>query len=207
MEAKESFDTKQNSSKIIDYLINNLSIDVERISAGQNQADNIQCFLCFRVPFSPLLIVCCDQIICNGCLNKWKEKNSICPHCREADFMANIPNKFIKRIYDEIKYFCIYKEKGCNKNDLSNIQINTHEETCEFNPNRIIQCKNCNEKYLITSESEHDCVKGLFEKNKKLNEKINELQKEIKILKDPNNKKTELEGLVEEYSYLSHTLK
>lgn len=198
---------KQDSSTTLDSEIDDMLIDVERISIGKNQADNIQCFLCFRVPFSPMLIECCDQIICNGCLKMWKEKKSICPHCREANFKAIIPNKFIKRIYSDIKYFCIFKEKGCTKDDLSYDQIHGHEETCQYNPSRIIQCNKCDEKFSYDLKSEHNCVKELCRKNDKLKKKIVELEKKIKNLEESKKDIFEIGGLAKEYSYLSHTLK
>jgi len=184
------------STTTIDDALNDLLIDVERISIGQNQAENIKCFLCYRIPFSPLLIECCEQIICHTCVKDWNSKNqNKCPHCRTNNYKANIPNKFIKRIYENIKYFCVFKEKGCSKNDLSFDHIKSHEEQCEFNLERIIQCEKCEDKYLFKLESEHNCLKSLIEGKKNLIKKINQLENEIKDLKKASVSNSELENL------------
>jgi len=192
--------------------IDELLIDVERISIGAHQSETIQCFLCFRIPFSPLLINCCEQIICNFCLISWKDKNNECPHCRKSDFDASIPNKFIKRIYADIKYFCKFKEIGCPEKDLSFSQIISHEEKCEYNSERIIECEKCKNRINFKLLSEHDCLLTLLQNNKILKEKIEAMEKENKKLKEKQilvdqerfSFIKELEG---QYEYLNHTLK
>lgn len=139
----------------------NLSIDIDRISTGENLYDTIKCNLCYCISGAPLLLKCCEQIICTSCTISWKVKNhDNCPICRENNFKYSPPNRFEKNVFNQVKYFCQYKSNGCQKNDLSMEQIIPHEKKCEFNDNRIIQCEKCLQDY--TKNKEHNCIDVLL---------------------------------------------
>lgn len=188
--------------------IDNLLFEFERISIGINQYENIKCLLCYLIPFSPLFVNCCEQIICQKCFNDWKSKKDICPHCRNQKFEISVPNKFIKRIYSEIKYFCSFKFYGCSKDNLAYSEVPVHEKVCQFNPTRATECAICDQTH--TERPEQNCLSELKEKNKSLIKKNSELEKElIKLKKEASSNllKNPFSSLSDEYSYLPQTLK
>lgn len=194
--------TKKNQDTPTD--MKDLLIDFERISIGDNIYENIKCILCFRIPFYPLIVDCCENIICNQCHKSWSIKSKSCPLCRQDEFKVGIPNRFIRNIYSSIKYFCSFKEKGCLENNLVFDSIAQHEEKCEFNPNRVIVCEKCEAKYCFNEA--HDCILGLIEKNKNLKNKILSLEKEIELFKN-ESQASHHQNEPREYNYLFQTLK
>ena len=124
--------------------------------------------------------------------------------CNTENFSTCIPNKLVKRIFDNIKYFCIFKDKGCNKNDLSFSQISEHEKYCLHNPERLIVCETCEEIYKY--DQNHNCVDYLKEINKNLKEKILKLEKDNEI-KEKEIQNKPINNLSDEFKYITNTLK
>jgi hypothetical protein len=154
--------------------IANLSLDMERISIGEHFFDTIKCGLCYFISGSPLIMKCCENIICSICINSWKEKNkNNCPICRKEDYSYNPPNRFEKNIFLSIKFFCNYKDNGCEEKNLTIENMIQHEKKCIKNPHRLINCEKCLQDYPANLNYEHDCTNFLLEKIKTLNEELN----------------------------------
>ena len=86
-----------NNNQSIDTDIANLELDLERISIGEHLYDTVKCGLCYLISGSPLVLKCCENIICTSCTNSWMQKNNHnCPICREKNFKYSKPNRFEK---------------------------------------------------------------------------------------------------------------
>lgn len=74
-----------------------------------------QCFICLQPSTDPLLMHCCGQLVCEGCLTEYlMQLNSdrvICPHCRNTSFPPAISSKC--RTVEEIRsiILCRMEEK------------------------------------------------------------------------------------------------
>ena len=102
MEANEIITPNQsvhsNNNQSRDTDIANLVFDLERISLGEHLFDTVKCSLCYLISGSPLILKCCENIICTSCTNSWMQKNNHnCPICRR---ILNIQNRI-----DSKKYF------------------------------------------------------------------------------------------------------
>ena len=78
MEANEIITPNQsvnsNNNQSIDTDIANLELDLERISIGEHLYDTVKCGLCYLISGSPLVLKCCENIICTSCTNSWMQK-------------------------------------------------------------------------------------------------------------------------------------
>jgi hypothetical protein len=161
--------------------MSNLSLDLERISMGEQLFDSIKCGLCYLISGSPLIMKCCENIICSNCINNWKQNNkTTCPICRAENFICSPPNRFEKKIFLSVKYYCSYMSEGCEEKDLTIENIILHEKICLKNPNRLIKCETCLQNYKANIDYKHNCIDFLLERNKALTE-------ELKLIKNMMN--------------------
>ncbi len=111
-----------------------------------------QCTICSNILTDPVLIECCGQLFCDGCLKKWLRKQKTCPHCREAKF-AFIKDKRMKRVIDSLKIYCPNRSKGCDKITTLG-ECNQHLEKCLFVE---VSCtKKCGERMLRKELQDHE---------------------------------------------------
>lgn len=170
--------SEKNSSVNIDSDYKQLLLDLERISVGEHLFETVKCGLCYCVPGAPLILKCCENILCQMCNDSWKLKNhNNCPICRQANYNCSPPNRFEKNVFNSIKYFCSFKNNGCTEKNLDIEHIIPHEKKCEKNPNRIMDCDKCHLEY--NPNNKHDCVESLLGKVKTLNEKLHEMESKM----------------------------
>lgn len=43
-----------------------------------------QCLICLQSPVKPILLSCCQNLFCGGCVLTWLRQNSTCPLCRKC---------------------------------------------------------------------------------------------------------------------------
>jgi hypothetical protein len=90
--------------------------------------------------------------------------------------IINFLNRILTNILGKLKIRCIYDKNGC-KEILSLDNLNNHEISCLFD-------KRTCEKCFCELSVNHDCIKSLLEAKKKVDEKINDLQIELKLAKE-----------------------
>ena len=117
--------------------------------------DEYSCMICAKVLNEPHLTDCCGQHFCQGCLDKWFERQGrkICPHCRSESF-SHILSLPLKRKVDSLQVYCTYQENGCNK--ITTVgEVNSHTDKCGFAP---VACPllGC-EETVLRKDLEHHC--------------------------------------------------
>lgn len=136
----------ESSSYNVDNINNNsdnsttIYVDQDKITEGRDYYESIKCNLCYRLAINNnKLFNCCEQIVCGQCTNDWLSKKSNCPNCRTENPTVTNLNKFILRIFDNLRFRCINNGSGCKEQSLTAINLKEHENSCICNkPNNII---------------------------------------------------------------------
>lgn len=144
--------------------------------------DEFICLICSRLLRDPHVTECCGQHYCQHCLEKWLQGNpkKPCPFCRKenCNYIRYLP---MKREIDELKVYCLNREKGCEIISTLNKVSDHILKDCEFEtvscfcgtsllrkdmkdhecPNKIVKCQYCELsgefKNIMTSTHQTDC--------------------------------------------------
>ena len=74
---------------------------------------DLDCPICFQIPWSPFLTACCGNHLCEACVKATKEKrNRRCPFCNKKPISGIIDKKFQRQI-NELQVYCLHKALGC----------------------------------------------------------------------------------------------
>lgn len=172
---------------------NNLTISMlepERITAGKEQYEYIKCILCFRIASKNRFFTCCEQIVCEPCTNDWLNKKKNCPNCRTDNPQVTNVSKFVMRLFDDLRFECVYNNQGCKEKNLTITNIDEHEKYCEFNPTGLVSCKDCLTTYEKKEANNHSCIKVLLDINKDLTNQIKNLKISSKDITNSNTLNT-----------------
>ena len=151
----------------------------------------IQCKICMNLLNDPHDCLCCNQTFCKSCIINYIKANKKCPF---SEFFENKNstnkdvNELMKKIkpsssnfskvIQSLKFFCQYKEKGCNE-ELNIEEILEHEKLCKFSnkisKNNSNTKKDKNKEKIINENinsklddiEEVNYRKNSFEKNQK----------------------------------------
>ena len=151
----------------------------------------IQCKICMNLLNDPHDCLCCNQTFCKSCIINYIKANKKCPF---SEFFENKNstnkdvNELMKKIkpsssnfskvIQSLKFFCQYKEKGCNE-ELNIEEILEHEKLCKFSnkisKNNSDTKKDKNKEKIINENinsklddiEEVNYRKNSFEKNQK----------------------------------------
>jgi len=151
-------------------------IDFHRVVGGDTKKyESLQCFMCLSLCVQPLYLNCCEQLVCKICLENWTAFKNECPHCKKESPLANVPNRFILRIFDDIEVACRFTEAGC-KDKPKYPFLSSHEENCLYNQNRSVECISCKKMIKVNESAGHNCVQHLMEIIQIQNTKIGDLE-------------------------------
>lgn len=136
------------------------------------EEDLIQCILWYVVKKDVLKANWCNVLVCKKWSDEHLEKQSICPHCREANFNPK-PDIFINKLLEVITKTC----PSC-KEKIKILEFSKHQEEC----NKEITCKVCNDKFFKKDLWEHlkgshqNYIEGIFIKGRQpaTNQKMGE---------------------------------
>lgn len=166
----------------MDYDINfSLSIPANDL-AIQTNVDDLVCIICMNICFKPVLITCCERLMCLHCIKMMLKLSPLikCPHCNNVNLNFIKPSRIINRMYENLTFICPNKDQGCNEKIKYHFYPEHIYNTCKFNNNSIYQfCKNCVEIYPSDSIPEHTC-----NNNKGDNLNISFLEKTLNSLYD-----------------------
>jgi len=165
-------------------------IDDSRITSPIEAYENLLCFVCLAVCDQPLLLNCCEGIICTKCISDWTSKNNSCPKCRNEKPQTEVPNKFIMRLFSNLRVKCVFEDKGC-KDIVSFDTINDHEKNCIYNHDRIVKCKKCFLEIPFKLNESHNCINDLLLTVNNLTKKLDEFSIKEQLTTS-GNCKTEL---------------
>ena len=124
------------------------------------------CIICKKTLRDAQLTLCCGQHFCDSCVKQWlstkaQKIRKTCPYCRQTDFQS-VLNKEKVREVNELRVYCIHKEKGCKwVGELRAIKEHLErDEGCGYVK---VECTNqsCNEKierYRLTKHLKCMCM-------------------------------------------------
>lgn len=119
-----------------------------------NIINEFTCVLCLNIVIKPLMIKCCDRLLCFCCIYKLLEKFQMCPMCKSFCYTLDEPPKVVLRILNGIKIKCPLSE--IFKNDTSiDIKVKCEDYICHQSYLEHILNK-CEIKKFITSIPRND---------------------------------------------------
>jgi hypothetical protein len=87
--------------------------------------NEVICPICFELMIVPMICIECQNLICQKCIEKWKQKGGTCPNgCKVFDFRKVIEKN---RKISSIKFKCI---KGCGAEIPFNEIENHYKSEC-----------------------------------------------------------------------------
>ncbi len=121
--------------------------------------DDLSCLICLGICFRPILLSCCEHLICLECVKQYVLKSSFCPYCKNTNLDFALPSKLVSRFFDNLIFYCPFKKSGCSEQVRYNSYFE-HLTTCtKVETNSIYTklnfCKSC--FLLYRKESEHSC--------------------------------------------------
>lgn len=171
--------------------------------------ESLLCGICQEIPFKPEECSTCQNLFCSECIRAWIEKKAKCPFDCPLPFQGNRPHKLIRQALGGLKYYCIYKQNGCEE-VISMDGIENHERKCGFAKISCPFSKECKDEMLRKDLEEHkekcvyvltQCEKCLFEISRKeiknhdcvmfLREKYLKLEKKFEVFMEINDKSIE----------------
>lgn len=162
-------------SPTLDSEMDKNPIDESRITSPAELYEPLRCFICLSLSKNPLLLNCCDCLTCGKCISDWFKRGKLCPKCRSKNPKTETPNKFIMRLFGNLRMQCRFP--SCKEN-VSYDNLEKHEKNCEFNENRTVECEKCHLQVIWRDKIEHDCVDALVQLVNKLNLEIETQKKE-----------------------------
>ena len=94
-----------------------------------NYDEYFNCEICMSVVENPKECVQCNALMCEVCINKWKEKNDSCPMCRAKINLADNLNRFAQNKLNDLEFKC----DTCQKNFKYETR-KQHWQSCEIAP-------------------------------------------------------------------------
>jgi hypothetical protein len=180
-------------------------IEEERIASTPEYYESLKCMICFSICDDPIIVSCCQTLVCKGCIFEWLENSKTCPKCKAGKPSIQNPDKFICRLFDNLKIKCSYYTKGCTE-ALPLETLNSHELKCKYNGSRYTTCDKCNSEVATKNLSAHNC----FEHLKKIisDLKITDLQssRDICFVRCPIDKKKLVEEIINNLKIHEHVL-
>lgn len=117
-----------------------------------SQVDELTCVICLNICFKPLMVTCCDRIICFECLLEMTKNMSTikCPYCNNINFTVTKPPKLIFRLFENLTFNC--PNQGC----LEKIKYYFYHDhiynQCSMRVSPYSFCKSC-----LIIDDKHNC--------------------------------------------------
>jgi hypothetical protein len=154
-----------------------MHIPSENLLELENFKSEFTCMICLGVVIKPLMLKCCDHLICTQCMKMYIRSSDTtprCPLCKHS-LIYTIPNKILNRLYANLKVECTQ----CKSSQKMEEYFHHFFNECKTTEKRY--CKKCCEVYCSTGE-EHQCSVIVETKEPKLHEhnlKFTNLRKHV----------------------------
>jgi hypothetical protein len=180
-------------------------IEEDKIISPPEYSETLKCMICFELCKDPSITSCCESLSCKQCIANWLLKSQTCPKCKAGKPTINLPNRFITRMFDNLKVKCNFHKNGC-KNILSYFELKDHERNCEYNDSRYIKCQNCTWEISASHIRNHDCLKHLKQIISSLNISDLSSSRDSCYVKCPLEKKKFMEDIINNLKVHDHLL-
>ena len=143
--------------------------------------EELICSVCNGVLEDPVQAQSCEHSFCSNCILEWLKEQASCPICRSevAPMDLKPVPRILRNLLGKLVICCENKNFGCTLL-LRLDQLPSHLPDCEFNPKRLIPCKEgCNMVIPLDEVNTHNCIRELCLKLETQNTKVKELQQQI----------------------------
>lgn len=126
---------------------------------------SLECSICLHVYRNPLLLSCCGNHFCEGCIAAVMKDGKCCPLCAQPNFSVLLDRGLQRRV-NELRVRCANKDRGCLwQGELGKMQehLRASEEPslvqyCKF---EVMECsQGCAERYqrrFMTQHQKNTC--------------------------------------------------
>ncbi len=136
----------------------NFSIPANDLTVVTN-IDDLVCMICMNICFKPVLITCCEKLMCHSCIKMMIKLSTIikCPNCNNININFVKPSKIINRMFENLTLFCPNKFLGCGEKIKYYFYFEHVFNLCQVKKNYLTKkyCKNC--MVLYCKNSSHLC--------------------------------------------------
>jgi hypothetical protein len=152
--------------------------------ASQTNVEELSCPICLSLCFRPILLKCCQKLICSECIRELIKTHNTCPSCKAPGLDFEMPPKLINRMYENITLKC--SNFGCSETMKYYFYMDHVYNICTFKPNtcQMSFCKLCEHIYKLGEALGHVCGEGRKKKNK-----MNNVEKRLDILLYPDKQR------------------
>ena len=115
--------------------------------------EDLSCIICLGICFKPIVITCCERLICSICIIEMLKFSKKCPYCNNINIEFEKPSKLIYRMFDNLSFRCPNYEKGCIEKIKYFFYFDHAHNICSYKSGNLLFCKQCE----IISLPEHCC--------------------------------------------------
>eukprot|EP00494_Astrolonche_serrata_P025519 UN25780 len=141
------------------------NIPSELLIENQPNKDECLCFICMDILCKPQALACCQQRICEKCLNRALRVKNSCPHCRQRN-VRHERCRLTERLIEKLSVYCDHSKDTTNYKRRPNEKCThtmtigerkSHLSNCEY---KIIVCKYCSKKLIKKDLGTHSRMCG-----------------------------------------------
>ena len=90
------------------------NLQVSQLVKSENVED-LTCLICLGICFRPIILKCCEHLLCLNCAKQFVLKKSFCPYCKNTNLDFSLPSKLVSRFFDNLVFYCPNKSNGCSE--------------------------------------------------------------------------------------------
>jgi hypothetical protein len=189
----------------MELIKHNNSIEEFRVLSPKDYYDNLKCTICNQLCNEPRLINCCDRLVCKLCITERIGSIPTCPVCGQFKPGVLIPNRFITRLFDNLRVRCSFAHNGCNE-AFSYHAIQDHERKCKHNDTTYVKCGECGFDIASNKIANHNCIRHLSQIILDLNISELSISRDSCFLKCPIDRKRLVEEIINNLKVHEHLL-
>ena len=169
----------------------NFSISPNSLIHSVNTSD-FTCCICLNIFFDPIILKCCEKLLCITCLESYFHSNKTClkcPYCNNKSLSFSLPPQLINRLFEGLRFKCPQCSSEINYYFYHEHIFNTCPQLPQTTNTKY--CKHCHVLYSIVNAKEHNCkeyINTLLNDDNKtqIDKRIRDLKLKILGVEIPN---------------------
>ncbi len=134
----------------MDDNIESYNIPISDLAVTTN-VDDLTCIICLNICAKPVMVKCCERLICSNCIKSVLKYSYKCPYCNNVNVSFERPPKIISRLFESLTFKCIRSD--CSEKIKYYFYFDHIYNTCKFKNNNLLFCKQCE----IIAGNNHVC--------------------------------------------------
>jgi hypothetical protein len=120
--------------------------------------DDLTCIICLNICFKPVMVKCCERLICSECIKSVLKYAYKCPYCNNQNINFDKPPKIISRLFENLIFKCT--KTGCQEKIKYYFYFDHMYNTCSYKEDKYKFCKDCEsivDKIHTCKDSKYIC--------------------------------------------------